>query len=144
MTDTRPATSRPRGVCKYYNSPTGCLAGRTCKFLHGDEKVTPYDKAKVCKFFAAGFCKRGTDCWFVHEQQSQPRSGSQQQDIVEDQSDDDLCCICFEKPTTYGLLGKRLPSHLLLRWLILYVYRRMQPHLLYRGTLCASTRFMSI
>ncbi|KAI0091689.1 hypothetical protein BDY19DRAFT_885434 [Irpex rosettiformis] len=104
MPHTRPVTSRPRGVCRFYNSSTGCLAGRTCKFLHGDDKLTPFDKAKTCKFFVAGFCKRGADCWFVHEQ-PQSSSPPQEQNLTDDQPDDELCCICLEKPLTFGLLS---------------------------------------
>ena len=51
----RPVTSKPRGICRYYDSPRGCYAGDTCKFLHGpEEKLSPYDKAKVCKFYVQG------------------------------------------------------------------------------------------
>ncbi|KAI0704286.1 hypothetical protein BC835DRAFT_1262279 [Cytidiella melzeri] len=95
----RPTTSKARGICKFYNTPTGCIAGRTCKFLHGDEELTPFDKAKTCKFYIAGFCKRGADCWFLHERPDR------QQSATDEGSDDDTCGICYEKPTTYGLLA---------------------------------------
>jgi E3 ubiquitin-protein ligase makorin len=53
----RPSTARPRGVCRFYPTARGCREGDRCKFLHGpDETLTPYDKAKTCKFFAAGAC----------------------------------------------------------------------------------------
>lgn len=61
---TRPSTSKPRGVCRYYNQPRGCFAGDNCKFLHGEPSIeakpddlpmlTPYDKAKRCDFYARG------------------------------------------------------------------------------------------
>ncbi|KIK19218.1 hypothetical protein PISMIDRAFT_108099 [Pisolithus microcarpus 441] len=92
----RPVTSKPRGVCRYYNTSRGCFAGDTCKFLHGpDEKYTPYDKAKVCRYYVNGHCKRGDRCWFRHELPSTPP----------EQIDADTCSICMEKPTTYGLLN---------------------------------------
>ncbi|KAI9464176.1 hypothetical protein HD554DRAFT_2026769 [Boletus coccyginus] len=95
----RPVTSRSRGICRYYSTPRGCFAGDDCKFLHGvDEKLTPYDKAKVCKYYARGHCTRGDRCWFRHV-------------LLKVAPDDDriqfnaeMCCICLEKPTTYGLL----------------------------------------
>ncbi|KAI0343247.1 hypothetical protein BDW22DRAFT_1329630 [Trametopsis cervina] len=102
MTDTRPVTSKARGVCRYYNTSTGCRAGNSCKFLHGEEKLTPFDKSKICKFYAAGFCKRGATCWFVH---AQPDAAPTQDPDTGVASEDDVCCICIEKPTTYGLMG---------------------------------------
>ena len=114
----RPTTSRSRGVCKYYTTPRGCFAGKHCKFLHGEaEKTTPFDKAKTCKFFAAGYCKRGSDCWFAHGTPSQlsgpsrPASGSSapRETVIEE--DENLCSICFEKPVTYGLLGVYKPLY---------------------------------
>lgn len=51
----RPVTSKSRGICRYYSTPRGCFAGNDCKFLHGaDEQLTPYDKSKVCKYYAKG------------------------------------------------------------------------------------------
>lgn len=51
----RPSTSKPRGICKYYETPRGCFAGKNCKFLHGqDEKLTPYDQNKTCRYYRAG------------------------------------------------------------------------------------------
>ncbi|KAJ7224399.1 hypothetical protein GGX14DRAFT_351591 [Mycena pura] len=94
---SRPATSKPRGICKYYATERGCFNGRKCKFLHGETAThTPYDQAKTCRFYAAGFCKRGPQCWFSHAK----GKGSEQ--LIDDE--DDLCSICFEKPITYGLL----------------------------------------
>ena len=114
---TRPRTSKPRGLCQYYNTPRGCFAGDKCKFLHGEPPsedsslLTPYDRAKRCRFYAqgnflssnfkplssssfSGFCKRGDACWFIHASESKSED-----------DEDELCSICFEKPTTYGLLG---------------------------------------
>lgn len=45
-----------------------------------------------------GFCKRGQNCWFLHI--SDGRRDTQ----VEDE--EEFCSICFEKPSTYGLLGE--------------------------------------
>ncbi|KAJ7077885.1 hypothetical protein B0H15DRAFT_861314 [Mycena belliarum] len=93
---SRPVTSKPRGICKYYTTDRGCFAGQNCKFLHGPAAThTPYDQTKTCRFYAAGFCKRGAQCWFSHAK------GKEKEAIEED---DDLCSICFEKPITYGLL----------------------------------------
>ncbi|THH33359.1 hypothetical protein EUX98_g852 [Antrodiella citrinella] len=105
----RPATSKSRGICHYYTTPRGCFAGKNCKFSHGEtEKFTPYDKAKVCKFFAAGYCKRGSDCWFVHNAPNKKRSsasGSKAPPAADEDEEEHVCCICMEKPVTYGLLA---------------------------------------
>ncbi|KAK7030745.1 hypothetical protein R3P38DRAFT_2930257 [Favolaschia claudopus] len=93
----RPITSKSRGICKYYATDRGCFAGNSCKFLHGEAAThTPYDQAKTCRFYAAGFCKRGNECWFSHAK------GKEKEQAIEEE--DDLCSICFDKPVTYGLL----------------------------------------
>ncbi|KAF8141648.1 hypothetical protein EV363DRAFT_1467263 [Boletus edulis] len=95
----RPVTSKSRGICRYYTTPRGCFAGDDCKFLHGaDEKLTPYDKAKVCRYYARGHCSRGDQCWFRHHL---PKVALDDERI---QFNAEACCICLEKPTTYGLL----------------------------------------
>ncbi|KAF7796341.1 hypothetical protein EIP86_007518 [Pleurotus ostreatoroseus] len=114
MSDARPATSKARGVCKYYQTPRGCFAGANCRFLHGEgERLTPYDKNKTCRYFAAGFCHRGEKCWFRHVQPAP--EGTQlsveapvaqvAQNVEED--DELMCAICYETPVTFGLLGWR-------------------------------------
>ncbi|KAF8892096.1 hypothetical protein BD779DRAFT_1510830 [Infundibulicybe gibba] len=93
----RPVTSKPRGICCYYKTERGCFAKDKCKFLHGDPDrepgplLTPYDKAKTCRYYAAGFCTRGNKCWFLH--------------VSPDPAARRSCSICFEKPPTYGLLS---------------------------------------
>ncbi|GLB41953.1 putative zinc finger [Lyophyllum shimeji] len=107
----RPITSKARGICKYYTTQRGCFAGDTCKFLHTTEPavdpsssrppyLTPYDEAKRCKYYAAGYCKHGAQCWFRHGiKDDPPKPGPPEAD------DEELCSICFEKPSIYGLLG---------------------------------------
>ncbi|KAJ4000945.1 hypothetical protein F5050DRAFT_1561922 [Lentinula boryana] len=106
----RPSTSKARGICKYYQTLRGCFAGDKCKFLHGDPKtdnskdaatrLTPYDQSKTCRYFASGFCKHGDKCWFRHVPPPQPKEIALQVDPI-----DEVCTICFEKPTLYGLLA---------------------------------------
>ncbi|KZT10054.1 uncharacterized protein LAESUDRAFT_645543 [Laetiporus sulphureus 93-53] len=103
MNPDRPATSKSRGTCRYYNTSRGCFAGNNCKFLHGEtEKYTPFDKSKTCKFYAAGYCRRGDQCWFIHSDSPSAVASSSAEPATEE---DQLCCICYEKPVTYGLLG---------------------------------------
>ncbi|KAG6844636.1 hypothetical protein H0H87_005293 [Tephrocybe sp. NHM501043] len=111
MTSThRPITSKARGICKYYTTDRGCFNAKNCKFLHSAEPaigpsssqphtLTPYDQAKRCKYYDDGYCKRGDKCWFAH----QPKVITKVQGEVDD--DEELCSICFEKPSLYGLLG---------------------------------------
>ncbi|KAF8957455.1 glucanotransferase domain of glycogen debranching enzyme-domain-containing protein [Flammula alnicola] len=117
----RPITSKARGVCRYYTHPRGCYAGDRCKFLHaagegGGEGegaapvlLTPYDRSKRCRFYAQGFCKRGDKCWFLHTDEKEKDRDKGKASVPgpssELEEEDDLCSICFEKPTTYGLLG---------------------------------------
>ncbi|TFK71605.1 hypothetical protein BDN72DRAFT_793526 [Pluteus cervinus] len=92
----RPVTSKARGVCKYYTESRGCYAGDSCKFLHGDTKLSPYDQSKKCRFYAKGFCKKGKHCWFKHVDPPN--------ELPKDE-EEETCCICFEKPLTFGLLS---------------------------------------
>ena len=109
MASERPVTSKPRGICKYYATPRGCFAGNQCKFLHGEqERLTPFDKNKLCRFYAAGYCKRGAQCWFLHAQPAAGSSMTRAEPLAEDESDCS-CSICYDTPVTYGLLGE-LPN----------------------------------
>ncbi|KAK7686371.1 hypothetical protein QCA50_010595 [Cerrena zonata] len=104
MSAQRPRTSKPRGVCRYYTTPRGCFAGSSCKFLHGDEqKLTPYDQSKTCRYYTAGYCRRGADCWFLHSDPG-PAAKVVVSPIASD-DDDYVCSICLEKPVTFGLLA---------------------------------------
>ncbi|KAF9005911.1 hypothetical protein BDQ17DRAFT_1239535 [Cyathus striatus] len=107
---SRPPTSKPRGVCRYYTHPRGCFAGDKCKFLHGESSqatpeqplLTPYDKSKTCRYYQNGFCRRGDKCWFLHVVGNNIQGEGSI--VLEEPSDDDLCSVCFEKPVTFGLL----------------------------------------
>ncbi|OCH93655.1 hypothetical protein OBBRIDRAFT_724329 [Obba rivulosa] len=107
MSAERPQTSKPRGICKYYQTDRGCYNGDNCRFLHGEhEQLTPFDKSKTCKFFAAGYCRRGSQCWFRHVEPGSSQTAVQPSPSVETVDEDtELCSICYEKPVTYGLLG---------------------------------------
>ncbi|EJD06635.1 uncharacterized protein FOMMEDRAFT_165377 [Fomitiporia mediterranea MF3/22] len=111
----RPPTTKPRGVCMYFRSGRGCRNGDMCKFLHGDgETLSPYDKSKVCRFYASGFCKHGSKCWFRHESRpntvtlTETEAGTSTRGVnpseMNKEDQDKLCSICQEKPVTYGLL----------------------------------------
>ena len=69
----------------------------------------------------SGFCKRGEKCWFLH------KSGGKRETQVEEE--DEFCSICFEKPSTYGLLGEYWAFNSFTS-LLMIVTRRMQPCLL--------------
>ncbi|KAH9166326.1 hypothetical protein EDB89DRAFT_1857551 [Lactarius sanguifluus] len=93
----RPVTSKSRGICRYYNTQRGCFAGNKCKFQHGEhENITPFDKNKTCRYFAAGYCKRGEKCWFRHVLPA---------DLTTAPDDSLICAICMEEPVTFGLLA---------------------------------------
>lgn len=63
-----------------------------------------------------GSCKRGDQCWYRHEKPAgdAENSGSPGAESTPVQAptvsagtegQDDICCICQEKPEMYGLLG---------------------------------------
>ncbi|KAH9915230.1 uncharacterized protein B0H18DRAFT_1042257 [Fomitopsis serialis] len=104
MNGERPVTSKARGTS---NSPRGCYAGNKCKFLHGEaEKLTPYDKNKTCRYYANGYCRRGADCWFKHADPGPTNAAvSTSAPPPAEDVEEPFCCICYEKPVTYGLLA---------------------------------------
>jgi E3 ubiquitin-protein ligase makorin len=142
--DVRPRTTNPRGICKYHTNPRGCPHGSSCKFLHGvaeqldpqDRLLTPYDESKRCRFYAqgqycaahclnssphflllVGFCRHGDQCWFKHIPED-PGPSQRRELLGEDDSQNEPCSICFEKPVTYGLLCTfPFLLHSLLPWL---------------------------
>ncbi|KIY52789.1 hypothetical protein FISHEDRAFT_34713, partial [Fistulina hepatica ATCC 64428] len=108
---SRPVTSKARGICKYYKEPRGCFSGKNCKFLHGEPgdanapKFTRYDEFKTCRYFANGYCKRGADCWFIHAAPAGSTAAVAAAAAADNDATDNLCSICFEVPTTFGLLS---------------------------------------
>ena len=89
----------------FSNTSRGCYAGDRCKFLHGEsERLTPYDKSKVCRFYASGWCRNGDKCWFIHVKPGDKSSSSTSQ--PPDDDEDNLCSICYDVPVTFGLLGE--------------------------------------
>ncbi|PFH46872.1 hypothetical protein AMATHDRAFT_153580 [Amanita thiersii Skay4041] len=111
IASNRPQTSRPRGICRYHQAPRGCFTGDKCKFLHAKPpespdseslktSVTPYDAAKSCRYYANGYCKRGSECWFRHVIEPNATRGTKNPGIEEEL----FCSVCLEKPVTFGLL----------------------------------------
>ncbi|KAI5837869.1 hypothetical protein DFP73DRAFT_531574 [Morchella snyderi] len=71
-----------------------------------------------CRFFLKGYCSRGSTCWYAHDVAAVPDA---KDDVINttaaavvliiewcgkgDKTDTEECCaICFEVPSTYGLL----------------------------------------
>ena len=53
-------------LCKNFNSPSGCLYGKNCKFSHSREVVGVFKKP--CSVFNSPLgCKFGTNCRFSHD-----------------------------------------------------------------------------
>ena len=52
-----------------------------------------------------GHCTRGDKCWFRHDL---PKVAADDERI---QFSAETCCICLEKPKTYGLLSEQHPQH---------------------------------
>ncbi len=106
LVSSKPPGSRSRYGTYIYglqsNTDRGCYAGDQCKFLHGEtERLTPYDKNKPCKFYAAGYCRRGEKCWFLHADPTKVGKTSEPEE-----EDENVCTICYDKPETFGLLGE--------------------------------------
>ncbi|KZT59092.1 hypothetical protein CALCODRAFT_494130 [Calocera cornea HHB12733] len=115
--------ARPvRPLCRYIAMPGGCYAGERCKFRHSEEATkTPHQERQVCRYYVAGYCKRGADCWYRHVSDAPvaPEAGpssrpaepvaSEGPPTVQQEDDDDLdelaCMICYDKPLQYGLLA---------------------------------------
>lgn len=73
--------------------------------------------SKPCRWYMAGYCLRGDECWFSHDLSSSHRPDGAsiflQDEAISSSSsaprheDDRKCAICLELPTTFGLLGKQ-------------------------------------
>lgn len=57
---------RKPSVCKNFNSPTGCLYGKNCRFSHSIE-VAGTIKKPCSKFNSSLGCVFGTNCRFSHD-----------------------------------------------------------------------------
>jgi hypothetical protein len=58
MREQRPRLEKPRELCKYWKTATGCFNGPECRFRHDDPVFSPRDLGKVCFFFQKGKCPR--------------------------------------------------------------------------------------
>lgn len=74
--------------------------------------------SKPCRWYVAGYCLRGDQCWFSHDLSSSHSPDGVSSNFFQDEAtsssasvprheDDRKCAICLEVPTTFGLLGKR-------------------------------------
>ncbi|KAF9425498.1 hypothetical protein BGZ94_007492 [Podila epigama] len=73
--------------------------------------------SKPCRWYLAGYCRRGDECWFSHDIASTSGPGgtsfrtndASSSETLQDSSEDDdvdrKCAICFDVPTTFGLLA---------------------------------------
>ncbi|KAG0271581.1 hypothetical protein BGZ95_000593 [Linnemannia exigua] len=90
-----------------------------------------YAAARPCNWYMAGYCLRGDNCWFSHDRaviEGRSRGGSAEEAVApgqagneltsttadanpngnsngEDENEDQKCAICFEIPSTFGLLA---------------------------------------
>lgn len=79
----------------------------------GTESTSRY--SKPCRWYMAGYCLRGDQCWFSHDLSSSHSPDGVSSNFFQDEAasssaprheDDRKCAICLEVPTTFGLLGK--------------------------------------
>ncbi|ORZ19267.1 hypothetical protein BCR41DRAFT_335432 [Lobosporangium transversale] len=59
-----------------------------------------YAANRPCHWYMSGYCLRGDSCWFSHDRANALNSNSNNTD----DDDEQRCAICFEEPTTFGLL----------------------------------------
>lgn len=60
-----------------------------------------------CRYFAAGYCQRGPACYYKHDLSSVTLPGLEntgEGEKTREPENTDTCAICYEVPTTYGLL----------------------------------------
>ncbi|KAG9284281.1 hypothetical protein G9A89_002091 [Geosiphon pyriformis] len=57
-----------------------------------------------CKFFQRGYCRYDKKCWFLHETPVQKEANFSKEKAKEAENSENACSICFDIPTTYGLL----------------------------------------
>ncbi|CAG8554306.1 5982_t:CDS:2 [Paraglomus brasilianum] len=64
------------------------------------ERDNTLPSAIPCRFYQQGYCRFGSGCWFLHE--IPDKSGNKE--AITDVDDTPTCSICYEIPTTFGLL----------------------------------------
>ncbi|KAK9467528.1 hypothetical protein V1512DRAFT_261395 [Lipomyces arxii] len=59
-----------------------------------------------CKFLRSGECRRGAECWFLHDEpvRSVPTEDFHNGLEGEHDNEDECCGICMSRPAVYGLL----------------------------------------
>ncbi|KAG0204800.1 hypothetical protein BGX28_003372 [Mortierella sp. GBA30] len=80
-----------------------------------------YAATRPCQWYMSGYCLRGDSCWFSHDRsiinqsyreatvdlsddEGQEEALPSSQDDNDAEADSQKCAICFEEPTTFGLL----------------------------------------
>jgi len=96
---------------------------------------------RPCHWYMAGYCHRGESCWFSHDRshvnpvqrgngESTTLSDNEETTTTtevnrptttynSDDEEDQKCAICFEVPTTFGLLGRLNTTSFLVVFLVL-------------------------
>ncbi|KAI9341017.1 hypothetical protein DFJ73DRAFT_844130 [Zopfochytrium polystomum] len=109
-------------VCKFFIEGR-CREGTSCRFIHPSSDAasvgssTPISN-ETCRYFLAGVCRFGSHCRWSHSvtdvahlpdtppngkpSEANPLDPEEQRPATPDE--DDVCGICFEKPSVYGLL----------------------------------------
>lgn len=60
-----------------------------------------------CRYFQAGYCSRGTRCWYKHEPREEKLAAGRvvtKKDMDASEKQKEPCAICFETPDMYGLM----------------------------------------
>lgn len=110
-------------TCRFFATSSGCFRGSSCKFRHENPSVDGTDGNALpaivstplhgrstipCKFFAQGYCLRGQNCAFKHDISSVGGASSSSEGVEENEGEEKeevICAICFDAPSTFGLLS---------------------------------------
>ena len=127
----RPPTNRNRGVCRYFTTSRGCVAGDACKFMHialnastsEGPLLSPYDANKVCRYYQ--------QVWYGYDSvvQEHPMntccSHGCGRDTVAGPEPAGSDMLCRTRPHLHLHLHPRLPSHPMIQRLPYLVVRLM-------------------
>ncbi|CAG8538208.1 893_t:CDS:2 [Paraglomus occultum] len=100
QSDRIPTTNAEGSGSKCAQKSTNREAVGESTWSNAQERVNTQPSVIPCRFYQQGYCRFGSECWFLHEVPDKLGNKA----AITDKDDAPTCSICYEVPTTFGLL----------------------------------------